>query len=434
MTTKAQLRQQVDRIWAASFQTDLADTLAAHLRHHALAGVQAALEAALVEELEVHRQQVREQPADTALQRSGSYSRRVLTSHGFIPDLQVPKLRAGNAKRSWQVLTRYHLAMPLVLDQALYLYTLGLSIRDLQEALYVLFGHLLSRSAVNRVTLAAQSPMEVWRTRPISDTPPFLLVDGVWGQVLAASGATWTDKSGHERQEMRGEDQVILTVMGVWPDGRHQIIHYQLAGAEDTAAWSDLFAALLARGLDASAVQVVVSDGSTGLPAALATHLPTAKQQRCVVHKIRGLERAFCYRELPTVDPLTQEPLTSEAARRLRRQQLSRDAHAIFDAPTRDEADARLAQFRETWGTREPEVVRLLTKDVSSCLVFYQCEAHLHPLLRSTNLLERFFREFRTKADEIGAFPNEVSCLVVFHLIVVRDDAKHDRSQTAKSA
>jgi putative transposase len=175
MSTKAQLRQQVDRIWAASFQTDLRDTLAAHLRHHALAGVQAALEAALDEELEAYRQQ-----QTAALQRSGSYTRRVLTSHGFIPDLHVPKLRSGNAERSWQVLRRYHLAMPLVLDQALYLYTLGLSLRDVQEALYVLFGHVLSRAAVNRVTLAAQSPMEVWRTRTITDTPPFLLVDGVW--------------------------------------------------------------------------------------------------------------------------------------------------------------------------------------------------------------------------------------------------------------
>jgi transposase-like protein len=434
MSTIAQVKHQVDRIWYASFQTDLADTLASHLRRHALAGVQAALELALVEELEVHRQPYRQQPyLPVALQRSGTYTRRVLTTHGFIPDLHVPKLRGDNHARRWQVLTRYQLSMPLLLDQALYLYTLGLSIRDLQEALYVLFGHVLSREAVNRVTRAAQSPMDTWRTQPITDTPPILLVDGVWGQVLQPTGALWIDQSGHERREMRGVDQVILTVMGVWPDGRHQIIHYQLAAAEDTAAWSDLLATLIERGVDAASVQMVVSDGSTGLPGALATHLPHAKQQRCVVHKIRGLERAFCYRALTTTDPLNGEPLTYEAARRLRRQQLATDAHAIFEAPTRADAVAGLAQFRTTWGTQEPEVVRLLTKDVDACLTFYQFDQNLHVLIRSTNLLERFFREFRTKSDEIGAFPNDVSCLVVFHLIVIRDDAKHDRGQTAKT-
>jgi transposase-like protein len=433
MPTIAQLKQQVDRIWVASFQTNLTDTLATHLRRSALAGVQAALERALHEELEAHRQRERLLNPCASLQRSGTYTRRVLTSHGFIPDLHVPKLRGGNAERSWQVLTRYQLSMPLLLDQALYLYTLGLSLRDLQETLYVLFGHVLSRSAVNRVTLAAQSPMEQWRTRPITDTPPILIVDGVWGQVLQPTGTTWLDRSGHERQQMRGVDQVILTVMGVWPDGRHQILHYQLATAEDTAAWSDLLAALIARGLDATAVQMVVSDGSTGLPAALAAQLPSAKQQRCVVHKIRGLERAFCYRDLTTIDPVSQEPLTHEAARRLRRQQLSTDAHAIFEATTRTEAEQRLEQFRTTWGALEGEVVRLLTKDVDACLTFYHFDLSLHRLVRSTNLLERFFREFRTKSDEIGAFPNGLSCLVVFHLIVIRDDAKHDRGKTAKT-
>src|SRR5215207_2997538 len=276
MSTISQVKHQVNRIWYASFQTDLADTLAAQLRRHALAGVQAALEMALVEELEVHRQPYRPQALPVALQRSGTYTRRVLTTHGFIPDLHVPKLRAGNRARSWQVLTRYQLSMPLLLDQALYLYTLGLSIRDLQEALYVLFGHVLSREAVNRVTRAAQSPMHTWRTQPITDTPPILLVDGVWGQLLAPTGALWIDQSGHERREMRGQDQVILTVMGVWPDGRHQILHYQLAAAEDSAAWSALVTTLLARGMDATAVQMVVSDGSTGLPSAMAAHLPTA--------------------------------------------------------------------------------------------------------------------------------------------------------------
>jgi len=433
MSTIAHAKQQVERIWYASFQTDLADTLAAHLRRQALAGVQAALETALVEELELHRQPYRQHHFPVQFQRSGVYTRRVLTTHGFIPDLHIPKLRGGNRARDWQVLTRYQLSMPLLLDQALYLYTLGLSIRDLQEALYVLFGHVLSREAVNRVTRAAQSPMDTWRTQPITDTPPILLVDGVWGQVLQPTGALWIDQSGHERREMRGVDQVILTVMGVWEDGRHQILHYQLAAAEDTAAWSDLLATLIGRGLDAATIQMVGSDGSTGLPAALATHLPDAKQQRCVVHKIRGLERAFCYRDLTMIDPLTQEPLTYEAARRLRRQQLSTDAHAIFEAPTRAEADARLAVFRATWGGLEAEVVRLLTKDVETCLTFYQFDQPLHRLIRSTNLLERFFREFRAKSDEIGAFPNDMSCLVVFHLIVIRDDAKHDRGQTAKT-
>ena len=437
MPTIAQMKQQVDRIWYQSFHTTLADSLLVQLRQHALAGVRAALETALVEEVRAYQQTCRQSTAGvlptSAFHRAGTYARRVLTSYGFIPDLGVPKLRSGNRDRSWHILARYQLAMPEVLDQALYLYTIGLSIRDLQEALYVFCGHVLSRDAINRVTIAAQSPMEIWRNRPISDTPPILIVDGVWVQVLVPTGQTWIDQSGHERKEMRGQERVILTVMGVWEDGRHEILHYEAATAEDTDAWTNLLAALKRRGLDPKGVRMVVSDGSSGLPAALAKELPTAEQQRCVVHKIRGLERHFCYRDLVTTDPTTQAPLTFEQARRLRRGQLTTDAHAIFEAPTRAEAVERLAAVQATWRAVEPEVVRQLTQGIESSFTFYQFDVALHPLVRSTNLLERFFREFRTKSDEIGAFPNEASCLVVFHVIVTRDHAKHDRGATAQT-
>jgi len=48
--------------------------------------------------------------------------------------------------------------------------------------------------------------------------------------------------------------------------------------------------------------------------------------------------------------------------------------------------------------------------------------------------LERLFREFRTKSDEIGVFPNEMSCLTVFWLVVQHDHAKHDRFSTANNS
>lgn len=438
MPTVAELKQQVDRIWFANFHTDLADTLTHQLRQHALLGVRAALEAALDEELASYLATLRaaartEGRSPSAVRRSGSYQRQVLTSYGFIPDLRVPKLRSGNAERPWLILTRYQLTMQLVLDQALYLYTLGLSRGDLQEALYVLFGHVLSRDAINRVTLAAQSPMMVWRTRPITDTPPILIVDGVWVQVLAETGATFLDRSGHERREMRGVEQVILTVLGVWEDGRHEILHYQAAPEEHTRSWTALLAALKRRGLNPEAVRMVVSDGSSGLPSALVQELPKTQQQRCTVHKIRGLERYFCYRDLLSSDPGTQAPLTFEQARQLRRQQVSSDAQAIFEAASRTEALERLGSFQTTWGILEPEVVRMLSKDIELSLTFYQFDVALHARIRSTNLLERFFREFRTKADEIGAFPNELTCLTLFHLIVTRDHAKHDRGKVAKT-
>jgi hypothetical protein len=76
----------VERIWLAMFQRSLAETVTQQLRQHALAGVQAALETALVEALEVYRTAWRtQQPPFTCLpvtlQRSGSYTRQLLTTY-----------------------------------------------------------------------------------------------------------------------------------------------------------------------------------------------------------------------------------------------------------------------------------------------------------------------------------------------------------------
>lgn len=431
MTRVAEIPNQVKRIWQHSFQSELDSALEQRMRSHALSSVQAVLEAALTEEVEAERQTATD-PALRGAYRSGYFERQVLTSFGVLPQLRVPKLRTGNRSRHWRILQRYQQAMPVLLDKLCYVYTMGLSLRDLEEGLYVLFGHVLSRGALNRVTRAAQSPLEEWRTQPITDTPPVLIIDGVWVSIQYPTAETWIDRSGHERQRVRAQERVILAVLGVWEDGRHQIIDYSIATAEDTAAWTQVWQRLRARGLDEAKVQVVVSDGAKGVLAAQQQELPHAKLQRCTVHKVRGFERYLTYRDLPTADA-DGVPREREAARHERQQAMKREALAIFEAVTRQEAEARLQQFVSRWQALEPKAVGNFTHGLKRCFTFYQLDAALHPLVRSTNLLERFFREVRAKTDEIGAFPNEESGLVIFHLVLLREHAKHDRFATAKT-
>lgn len=431
MTRVAEIPNQVKRIWRHSFQSELDSALEQQMRAQALAGVQTVLESALNEEVELDRHTATD-PALRGAYRSGYFTRQVLTSFGAIPSLHVPKLRTGNRARAWRILQRYQQAMPTVLDKLCYLYTMGLSLRDLEEGLYVLFGHVLSRGAINRVTLAAQSPMDAWHTQRVTDTPPVVIIDGVWVSIQYPTGETWIDRSGHERYRVHAQERVILAVLGVWPDGRHQLIHSSIATAEDAASWHAVWQTLCARGLDAAQVQVVVSDGAKGVLAAMQQELPHARLQRCTVHKVRGFTQYLRYTDLPTVDA-DGSPLSRDAARHQRQQAMKTAALAIFDAPTRAEAEGRLQTFIATWQPLEPAAVRNFTFGIKRCFTFYQLDAALHRLVRSTNLLERFFREVRAKTDEIGAFPNDESCLVLFHLVMLREHAKHDRLDSAKT-
>ena len=438
MTTIAETQVQIERIWRSSFQTELDAALELALRDSALVGVRATLEAALQEELCAHLQFGRYERQATGAkapdqQRSGFFQRQVQTEYGSLPDLRVPKLRRGNKARDWQVLTRYQSARQTVLDKALYLYSLGLSLRDLEEALFLFLGQVLSRAAVNRVTLTVQHQMETWQQQPLAETPALLIVDGVWVKILYPTGERWTDKSGHQRQRVRGQERVILAVLGVWPDGRHRLLHYEVAADENAETWKACLTHLKARGLKPDMVQLVGSDGTKGLLEALDAHLPQAQSQRCTEHKVRGFDRYLTYQNLPATETQTGTPLPPALARQQRRQEIQAEARQVFQAETEAEARQRLEAFVTKWQPVEPKAVHNFTWGIQRCFTFYQFEVGLHPLIRSTNLLERFFREFRNKADEIGAFPNEVSCLTVFHLVMVREHAKHDRLDFAKT-
>ena len=91
----------------------------------------------------------------------------------------MPKLRWGNKARNWQILSRYQRGLDSLLHFTLCLYVMGLSMRDLQEALYPILGSVLPLSAINRITLEAQHHMDSHRQSSIEHIPFILIVDGV---------------------------------------------------------------------------------------------------------------------------------------------------------------------------------------------------------------------------------------------------------------
>jgi putative transposase len=428
MTNKRR-EAEIVRVKAASFSSGLTSELQERLRTDVVATVQATLEEALVAEVEAHRASLSgEKP-----RRSGYYERRVGTQYGQIEALRVPKLRFGNPERTWQVVSRYQRCLTGLLDYAGYLYVLGLSLRDLQVSLFFLLGSVLSRSAINQVTLRVASRMNAHRQAAIVRTPAILIVDGVWVEIQYTQDDFKLDRAGHLRHCRQAEERVILAAMAVWPDGSHHLLHYTIGVSEDMANWRQFFAELIARGLDPQAVELVVSDGAKGLLDAMTQRLPLARQQRCITHKVRSMKSHLTFHDLPEWDEHGQ-PLALQQAKDLRSYQIQHDAYHIYEAASFEQAQARLDAFIQKWQPAEPDAVRNFTWGGKRTFEFFRFPEHLHALIRTTNLIERFFREFRNKADEIGAFPNEQSCLTLFFMVLQLEHAKHDRHFVANTS
>lgn len=412
---------EIIRIKEASFQTELPASLEKELRQSVIGVVQTTIEAAVVEELNADLERMVVAP-----RRSGYFKRTLDTQYGRIEELSVPKLRHSNKERRWSILTRYQRSLGWLLDYACYLYVMGLSLRDLQEALYFLLGSVVSRTAINRITLRVHDKMKADRQKPLDHTPPVIIVDGVWVDIQYTLDHFKIDQAGHQRQCRQVQERVILVAMAVWPDGSYNILHYEVATAETEATWLSFFDQLLLRQLDPQRVELVVSDGTKGLLAAMQQRLPNACQQRCITHKVRGMKNYLTYQNLAECDE-TGQPITHTQAKTLRWQQLKHDAYAIYEAHSYDQAQRFLQDFVQKWKPIEPKAIHAFTWGIDRTFSFYQIEAPLHQHIRTTNHLERFFREFRNKSDEIGAFPNENSCLTLFFLCMQREHAKHQR-------
>ena len=248
----------------------------------------------------------------------------------------------------------------------------------------------------------------------------------MWVSIQYTCEEIWEDQSGHLRTLRRAEERVVLVAMAIWPDGTRQVLQYEVAPQESQADWQTFFEHLQARGLDLSAVELVVSDGTNGLHPVLTDFLPNAQHQRCITHKVRAMQRHLSYENLPTHNDQGHK-ISPAQAKQIRRQQIQEDAYAIYKEADWLDAINQLVEFVAQWQPVEPKAVKTFLSEIALTFMFYDFDESLHPLLRTTNALERLFREFRTKTDEIGAFPNQESCLTLFYLVVQRDHAKHDR-------
>ena len=142
------------------------------------------------------------------------------------------------------------------------------------------------------------------------------------------------------------------------------------------------------RGLGASGVQLVITDGDEGLLSAVRQHLPSMRRQRCTVHKVRNV--------------------TGRTPRDLKRT-IPGEAAAIYKAPSRADAERRAAEFIAKYEAAHPKVTAIVADDLDACLAFYDFDPGRWKGLRSTNALERLNRELRRKLREVGAMKAELN-------------------------
>jgi transposase-like protein len=302
--------------------------------------------------------------------RNGHYYRRLTTTYGTIPDLEIPRSRDGGFHPS--VVDRYQQRLPQVDELIRNVFLGGVSTRQVGPVLAQVLGDTVSAATVSTVTKTLDRAVETFHRRPLADRYRYLMLDGVSLRVKTPDG-------------MRR--RLVLVAYGVTTTGQRELLDYRLVRQEGQGPWEAFLTTLACRGLTGSQLRLITTDGQRGLHAALDLVYPHVPRQACWVHVLRNV------------------------ARHLRdRERCLHMARRIYHARSRAAAERALWQWVRAWRRVAPNAVASLLRDWEALLAFYHAPERDWRRVRTTNAIERVFREIRRRTRPMTCFTNTASC------------------------
>lgn len=320
----------------------------------------------------------RERTPDRQGQRNGYYERDLNTKVGKLAGLRVPRDRAGQFQT--QVFERYKSSDQAVTQAIAEMFFSGVSQAKVAGITEPLLGVKPSPSTVSRVAHDLDSECAAWRSRPLQAHYRVIYLVAVYFPVV------------HEGQR---DQTPLLVALGIDLQGGKEALACQFGGEESRQNWEELLADLTNRGV--CEVDLVITDGNSGLIGAVGQAFPKACRQRCILHKMRNTLAHF---------PARKKKEAGEAL------------SGIFNQKTAELARQQLAAFRLRYEVDYPGAIVRLEEDVEASLAYYSFPEAMRLHIRTTNALESLFSTVRRRTNPMGVFQNEQSLLLMFWAVI----------------
>jgi len=244
----------------------------------------------------------------------------------------------------------------------------GLSCRKAVKIMNRHYQWGLSRTLISNLAGQFRKALDEYRQCRLDDEYIGLIIDGAW----------------YSFRQLYGPKRVVLGVLGIKPDGTVVLLGFHVARSESATETTKLLMDLKNRGLRGHNLQVVVADGGAGIKSALAQVFPYVAYQRCCWHHLQILKH------------------NASCVRRARR--MMNEAAKCYHAGNLLTVQRRLNAFSKRWQEKEPKAISLFNADLELTLTYIGLPKHTHRWFRTTNLIERLFRDFRQRTKLIGSF------------------------------
>jgi putative transposase len=313
--------------------------------------------------------------------RNGTRAKTVLTDVGPV-QITVPRDRDGSFEP--KIVAKRQKRLTGVDEMVISLAAKGLTTGEISAHLAQVYGAEVSRQTISTITDKVMEGMAEWQNRPLDCVYPVIFIDAIHVKIRDGKVA----------------NRPIYVALAVTCEGRRDILGLWAGdGGEGAKHWLHVLTELKNRGVHD--VLMVVCDGLTGLPDAIATVWPQAITQTCIVHLLRN---SFRY------------------AGRQHWDAIAKALKPVYTAATESAAMERFLEFTEVWGGKYPAIVRLWENAWAEFVPFLAFDTEIRKVICSTNAIESVNARIRRAVKARGHFPNEQAALKCVYMAVMSLD------------
>jgi putative transposase len=329
------------------------------------------LEAELTEDLGYERYD--SEGRNSGNSRNGHYSRKMRTSGGDT-EIQVPRDRNGEFQS--ELLKKNSNEIE---DKIIAMYARGTSTRDIQDMLDELYGISVSATTISKITDKVWGLVEAWQNRPLAPIYAIVYLDAL-----------------HIKMKRDGKiaNVAVYNALGVDLEGQKNILgHWIGDGGEGANFWLSVITDIQNRGVED--IFIASIDGLAGFKDAIHAIFPQTKVQRCVIHQIRQSLKYIPWKD---------------------RKAFTADLKTVYQAGTREEAEANLLRLEETWGNKHTAAIRSWQNNWDNLATFFEFPREIRRLIYTTNIVEGYHRQLRKVLKNKSSFPTPEAARKLLYL------------------
>lgn len=317
-------------------------------------------------ELDAHLDYEKHQQSTNPNSRNGYSIKKVKTSFGE-SEIQVPRDRKSSFNP--MIVPKRENIIDGIENVIIGLYAKGMSNSDIEEQIQEVYNFDISTTTISRITDRISDDIVAWQNRPLEPVYLITWMDGIVFKV---------------RENSKVINKTMYIAVGLRRDGKKEVLGLWLGKNESAAFWMSVLTDIKARGVED--LLITATDNLNGFTQTIRNVFPESTTQICVVHQIRNASRYVVWKD---------------------KKEFSNDMKEIYNAPTKNAAEASLNDFSEKWEEKYSYAVKSWRDNWEELTVFYDFPVEIRKIIYTTNLIENLNGKIRKYTKNKLSFPTD---------------------------